>query len=263
LLLNVLFYIDLWFVKVYLHSAVSGYYGLAGMLARAPYFLCIGVSATMLPTLATALSNGDSSKARHLFPQAVQFLWLLLAPIGVFMVIFRHDIISALFRSEYAPAAPVAAVLVWGMIALAFFFLNTTLLNADHRPRLSVLLVGATVILDVVLNAIFVPKHGEMGGAFSTSFSCFLGLAVSSIFVFKKFRVIMPALSFLRITGAALGVGVLGAASGIHGTWVIPAMIVGMALYFGILFRIGELTRTDIEEVFGGDFRGRRATIDK
>ncbi|MBN2104179.1 oligosaccharide flippase family protein [bacterium] len=254
-LLYLLFSIDLWFVKVYLHSEASGYYGLAGMLARAPYFLCIGVSATMLPTLATALSNGDFSKARHLFQQANQFLWLLLAPVGVLMVIFRYDIISSLFKPEYAPAAPVTAVLVWGMIALAFFFLNATLLNADHRPWLSFILVGATVILDVVLNAVLVPAYGVSGGALSTSLSCLLGSVVSYIFVLKKFRVVMPVVSFLRITGVAAGVGVLAGVSGIHGGWAIPAMIAAMGLYLGILFWIGELSRKDIEEIFGGEPR--------
>ena len=257
-MLNLLFSVDLWFVKIHLNSAVSGTYGLAGMLARAPYFLCIGVSSTMLPTLATALSKGDLSKTRYLFRQAIQFLWLLLAPVGILMVVFRHDIISFLFKSEYAPAAPVAAVLVWGMIALAFLFLNTTLLNADHRPRLSFFLVGGTVVLDVILNAVFVPVYQEMGGAWSTSLSCLLGLIISSLFVFKRFRVIISGISFYRITGVALCVGVLAEISGIHGGWALPAMVVAMAFYLGILFWIGELSSADLEEIFGGDIRRGR-----
>ena len=252
LMLYLLFYIDLWFVKVHLHSAVSGYYGLAGMLSRAPYFLCIGVATTMLPTLSAALTGGELDQAKHLFRQAIQFLWLMLAPIGVLMVIFRNDIISILFKAEYAPAAPVMAVLLWGMIALAFFYLNTTLLNAAHKPRLSFFLVGAMILLDVALNAVYVPRYGVMGGAVSTSFSCFLGMMVSAVLVFRRFRVALSAASFLRITGVAAGVGILAILTGLRGIWAIPAIIVGIVLYLAILFWWGELSRRDIEEIFGG-----------
>ena len=247
LLLNLLFSIDLWFVKYHFTSAVSGYYGLAGMLARVPYFLFMGVSMTMLPTLSTALANGDLENACRLFREALQFLWMFMAPVGVLMVAFRKDILSVLFKADYAPSASIMAILVWGMIALAFFYLNTTLINADHRPRLSFGLVGATVVTDVALNIILIPRFHVHGSACATALSCGLGLALSAVFVYRRFHILMPGVSFFRISAAALGVGVMARFSGAAGPVAIPVMIAALLCYFGILFLIGEL---NLHEVF-------------
>jgi O-antigen/teichoic acid export membrane protein len=247
LLLNLLFSVDLWFIKYHFTSAVSGYYGLAGMLARVPYFLFMGVSMTMLPTLSTALANRDFESTRQLFRQALQFLWVFMAPVGVLMVTFRHELLAILFKSDYAPSASIMAILVWGMIALAFFYLNTTLINADHRPRLSFSLVGATVFVDVILNIILIPRFGVHGGAYATNLSCGLGLALSSIFVYRRFQVLISGLSFLRISTTALAMGILAHFSGAAGKTAIPVMIIAILCYFGMLFLIGELS---VRELF-------------
>jgi stage V sporulation protein B len=247
LLHNLLFSIDLWFIKYHFTSAVSGYYGLAGMLARVPYYLFMGVSMTMLPTLSTALANRDLESTRQQFRQALQFLWVFMAPVGVLMVAFRHDILAVLFKSDYAPSASIMAVLVWGMIALAFFYLNTTLINADHRPWLSFSLAGATVFIDVLLNITLIPRFGVHGGAYATMLSCGLGLALSTIFVYRRFQVLISGPSFFRISAAALAMGILAHFSGAAGKTAIPVMIIALLCYFGMLFLMGELS---IRELF-------------
>ncbi|MBN1779902.1 polysaccharide biosynthesis protein [bacterium] len=250
LLLNLLFSIDLWIVNFYLKSAVSGYYGLAGMLARAPYFLFIGVSITMLPTLSVGLSRGDLASVRHMFRQALQFLWLLMAPTGMLVTVFSRDIMAVLFKPEYAPAAPVLAVLVWGMIALSFLFLNTTILNADHQPGLSLLVVGGTVILDVILNMACIPRWGVAAAPLCTVAACTAGLGVSAILVFRRFRVAIPGRSFLKISVTAVIIAGLAWISHIRGPWIFAAIPACLALYTGLLILFGELSRRDLEEIF-------------
>ncbi len=69
LTINLFLNVDLWLVKAFCASADPGYYTAASTIARIPYYLFFGLSATVLPSVSTGLGpkrrSGGASDRVH------------------------------------------------------------------------------------------------------------------------------------------------------------------------------------------------------
>ncbi len=246
LVLQLLLNIDLWLVKYFLGSDVVGFYGVAALLAKIPFYLFIGVSATLLPILSSNISAENHEAVLNTISQAIRFLWLLLAPVAVLISANSYDLITVLFKSEFAPGAPVLSILIWGVTLLSFINLFTTILNADHRPALSFILISATVLFAVILNRILIPQYGTMGAAMAMLVSLAVGALASFFLVFRKFRIHFPFLSFVRISLAAMVLWPLSRISPIHGFGGIALLGTGVVVYATLLWISREINQDEI-----------------
>jgi len=203
LMLNLYYSAVLWIVKYFLGLNISAYYGASSLIARIPFFLFNGVSATVLPTIAADLAKGDLTKIKNTIQQATQFLLILGIPTGILITRYSPQIMDLLFPANYAPGAPILAILIWGMTLLAFLSLFTIILNADHRPKLSFIITGIAVILSVVFNVFLVIRVGVLGPAIGTTLAIGIGCFISIVAVYRRFHVIVSLKSILRIGIAA------------------------------------------------------------
>lgn len=199
LLLTMMLSIDLWVVKYYLSDKVGGYYVAASMVARVPYFISLGLAAAVLPTISSYLSLGKMEKVKKVIVQTFRFLLILLLPFSFVVSVFSREIIVLLFSSEYEPGGIYLSLLVFGITLMAILLLLTTILNADHRPKLSSIIVLVTVVIDFTLNIILVPLYGAIGGALATTISLTIGFMIALFIVLKRFRVFINIKSLVRI----------------------------------------------------------------
>ena len=229
------------------------------MVARVPFFLFWGISATILPAVSQALGAGAMGKVRSAIQQAVRFLFLLTIPIGVLVSIYSRDIMVLLFPLDYAAGAKILAVLIWGMTFLSFVSLLTTIINADNRPQLSFKITIFTVILDVILNRFFVPHFGAIGGAISTTVAVGAGAVIAMIFVYRRFLVFVEPRSLLRVSGTVITVGLISILFKVDGHYFLIPFSLSFVLYGLGLFIIGEVKIKEISGLFKN--RGSEETI--
>ena len=248
LILNV----DLWVVRYFLGDKISGLYFAASMIARIPYFLVLGVTATVLPTVSWQLATDAMDKARSTIESSLRFLLLVALPIGILLTMYGHETVHLLYSSEFLSAGSILTVLIWGVIFLSFMLLLMTIMIADHRPEMAFCVTVLAVLIDIVLNILFVPRYGAVGGAMSTTIAAGFGSVTAMIFVFRRFRVMVNITSLLRIGFAGvllwLGVEIVG----VQGNTFIWVSIAGLLFYFFLLFIFREVTWQDLLNLLPG-----------
>jgi lipopolysaccharide exporter len=243
--------IDLWLVNYHVGGAAGGYYFAAGNVARIPFYLLSGLSATVLPTISHALEEaGGGDRVRSLVAAAMRFLFLLVAPVLAFLGAYSKPMLALLFSGAYEPAAGALRVLAAAMSVLAFGTLFLTVINADGRPAVSFRIAAVTAGLDAVLNGVFVPRFGLMGAAFSTFAAVTAGTAWAVADVLGRFRVRVPAASLAKIALAACIPAGFGFLVPVRGLAVLPAGLAGFAAYGAVLFAIGEIRKQELEALF-------------
>ena len=252
LVLQLLLNMDLWFVKYFLGLDGVGYYGVASLLAKIPFYLFIGVSAALLPVLSSGISSGNHQDVLVTISQAFRFLWLFLAPVAVLISLGSRDLITVLFKPEFSPGAPVLSILVWGVTLLSFINLFTTILNADHRPALSFILIFFTVVLAVILNLTLIPRFQAIGAAVAMVVSLGFGALASFCLVFRKFRIQLPIRSFFRISISALVLWPVSRLIPVQGFAGIGALGMGLVVYTAFLGITGEINK---DEIYGLIFK--------
>ncbi len=247
-MITFLFSVDLWSVKYYLGNEWSGYYVAASLIARVPYYIFLGLSAAVLPVVSGGMASGSVETIRSTIHHSTRFLTVLAFPICIVFTFFSREIAVLLYSPLYAESGPILAILTWGLTLLAFFSLYTTVINASNRPYVSFLMAFICVLLEAVLNTFLIPALGARGAAIGTTSAIGMGCAMALWWVWKKYRRLMHAVSFIRF--AASGAGMCAALLLLKRTGVsfIASSIVSMAFYVLLLYTTRELT---VKEVLG------------
>lgn len=246
LAINLFLNIDLWAVKYFIGGDSTGYYNAASMIARVPYFIFFGLSATVLPGLSRALARKDDMQALNTIRTAFRLLYSAVLPICLLSMTYSGDIIAFIFGTDYAPGGDLFRILIWAFSLLSLFFLLTTVINADDRPRISMAITAGGVILDVILNAVLVPRMGIHGAPLATFFSLLTVSAAAGYVVFRRFGPVMPLHSFLKISGTAGLIYLISLLLDVEKTAAVAAMVALCCLYGILLILVKELRKEDI-----------------
>jgi O-antigen/teichoic acid export membrane protein len=246
LVINLLQNVDLWFVKYYLEKIDSGYYVAASTIARVPYYIFFGLSATVLPLLSKAIAGNDENRIRKTVKTAVRFLVILAAPVCVLAMAYSHQVVTLLYSTSYDPAGDVLGILIWGMAFLALFSLLTTMINADNRPVAALGVTAVILVLDVVLNRLLLPRLELRGAALATTLSLLAGSVLAALMVIRRFRAFVATRTVARVALASGSVYGLARLIPADGVMVIPVGA-GLFIIYGLfLMLLGEIRREEL-----------------
>jgi O-antigen/teichoic acid export membrane protein len=246
LMMNLLLYIDLWVVNYFLGKTTGGYYVAASTIARIPYFVVFGLSATVLPTLSNKLKSGVLSEAKTTIQSSFKLFLLMALPLGIVITLFPRDIIVFIYSVVYIQSGSILPIFVWGMIFLAFFSILTTIINADNAPHISFWIAVLTVLIDVICNVKLVPVYGIIGGAFATTATVGFGVLIAILYVYRRFRFLLDPRSSLRIGAAGLVLlGAIKLSQGFHLHFLLGGLI-GLILYGLVLLMLKVIVVEDL-----------------
>jgi O-antigen/teichoic acid export membrane protein len=156
-------------VDVLLVAALGGLapaavYAVAGRFVVLIQFANQGISQSVQPRLAEALTIGDREHANHLYQTATGWLVLVTWPINL-LVILLAPVYLGLFGAEYRDGAAVVVVLACAMLVATGCGMVDMVLAMAGRTSWNLVNVlialGVTIGLDVLL----IPRLGALGAA--------------------------------------------------------------------------------------------------
>jgi O-antigen/teichoic acid export membrane protein len=174
--LFLLFRVDI----VLLDSRVSqtrvGLYSLAVVLAELTYLLTDSIAQIVLPRqLAVSLSEGGQYTARVVRINVVAATLTLAA-----IVASSPLVVPLVFGEAFAGSVSPLVALAPGVLALAIIRPVGGFLVRLNRPLMISLLTSSALIVNVVLNLLFIPVWGIVGAALASSVA-YSGLAVAYV----------------------------------------------------------------------------------
>ncbi len=254
LLINLFLSLDLWFVQAVLDSTSAGYYVAASSIAKAPYFLFLALSFTLLPSLAKAKKENDKPRVQQLIWQSTRILLVSMSLIVALVISSAAEVIELLFTDLYAPAAVILQILICGLSFLTVFLVFTTMLNVDDRPSSSMWICAAVVALNVAMNLWLVPKHGIVGAAWATTISTFAGMLWAGLAVYRKFAVTLSLRSIMRIFIAATVAFLFGKLVPDSISFLLLKWATVTVTFGGMLFVLREIRAEEISRLKTGLF---------
>jgi O-antigen/teichoic acid export membrane protein len=138
--------------------AVAGRFVVLGQLANQ------GISQSIQPRLAEALSTGDRLTANHLYQTATGWLVLVTWPLHL-MVITYAPVYLGLFGDGYRAGGPVVVVLASAMLVATGCGMVDMVLSMAGRTRWNLANVTAALALMVALDLALIPPFGAIGAA--------------------------------------------------------------------------------------------------
>ena len=148
----------------------AGIYAGAFRLLDALTMVAYLVSAVLLPVFSRMTAEGDSQlgpTTSMVTSLMVVFSFTAAATFsfrsGLFMELFYHSQDAAVV-DDYAS---VFRILVWGIVPIGMTYVYGTLLTAAGRLRQLNTLAATTLVINIVVNLIAIPRHGAVGSAWA------------------------------------------------------------------------------------------------
>lgn len=185
---NLIMSFDLFFVKAYLTDMDAGIYSAVSTISKVPFYVIAGIYGALFPAISSMSVHNDRSQMTRQIIKSVNYSMLILVPSTLFVVLFSRQVLSFLFSDQYSAGSTALGVLTIGMGFFGLFSLFTTVINGSGQPRVSMLMSLIVLILDIILNQLFIPLYGVVGAAMATCAACLLGLVISFLYVYRKYN---------------------------------------------------------------------------
>lgn len=120
----------------------------------------------LMPMFARMLKSGETLKP--LFRMSLQLIWAGSVTLAVAIFFFRNEIMMALYTNATNYSGQVLGALMLTFVSVSCLYIYGPLLTANGSLRRMNRIFAVGIVLNVVLNAIFIPRYGALGAAVVT-----------------------------------------------------------------------------------------------
>ncbi len=247
--LQLLFSIDIWFVKYYMSGESVGQYVSASSIAKIPYFLSLAVSSALLPSISKATKERNEKRVQDIVRLSLRYWLILLFAMIVVVGSMASSLIVLFFGEAYADGGPILSVLFTAVALLTFAAVMNTILISRDQLSSCLMLIAVLVGVHLVANALLVPGSGGLGAAVATLIVAVFAVAGAGYLLARETKVVVPALSALKTVLAATLVFLLTwYLAPIHLYLVVKCLLVAV-IFVVLLFVLRELSLTDLKRL--------------
>lgn len=166
-------------------TAAVGVYTVVGRGSDFLSFILVAVNASIAPSISRLYSEKKLGELQTLITKSTRIVFLYSLTLTIILTIFGKWFLL-IFGSDFVQGYSTLFILNLGKLFNAFAGSVGLLLNMTGHERKSALVVGFSAILNIILNALLIPKYGADGAAIATATSFFFWNGIS-LFLVKKY----------------------------------------------------------------------------
>lgn len=152
-------------------AAASGAYDTVVMFSEALNFVPVVIVSSLFPAILNARRDDPERYKKRLQNLFDLMVWLSLS--FAIVISIGSPLIYKLFKPEFAAAAPVLAVHVWGSLFVFLGVASSQFLITEGYNKLTFVRTGVGAIINIALNFLLIPTMGMMGTAIATVIAYF------------------------------------------------------------------------------------------
>lgn len=219
-------------------STLTGIYGMGQTLGNIPKVAYFSINKAYVPFVLGSykkIDSGDSDKKEEL-KKHTTLIFSLVTIIVTLIIVFSNNIVS-LLDERYADSIIVMVVMLFAMLIDCYrtMFMNPLSYNIKYI-KVSSAIWSSMAIVNIVLNAILIPKYSVYGACFSMTISYLLTFVLIVYFARKAYYVEYDVKSMMKVFLLSMVV----CSCILMGTSVLllPIKIIVMFIYIYVIAKI-------------------------
>ncbi len=252
-LLMSLYHIDIVMLQQFRDSASVGNYRAALTLAEFLWFVPIALQTVYVHSTSELWSQNRHRKITELASRTTRYTFLVTAIMAVGLAALADVAVPVYFGAEAKPAIEPLLLLLPGALGFALARPILAISQGNGTLRYPVAATGIAAVINVILNAVLIPRYGMSGAAVATS------IGYGSMFAFHcvSARVIgFDPLADARLGRGAIaailaGIPIVSLASVITNQWLALAIVppVGFLVFVAFAIFVGALDSAEPFEI--------------
>ena len=167
LALVLLYRIDTIMVKTMQGDAAAGVYGAAVRVSEVLYFVPIALSGVVLPQLLELQKRNRAAYEKRFADYFAVSLLIAIAGAGL-LWLAAGPVVQVLWQGRFSGSAGILAIHAWAFIPYCLGVARTQYLTAESKLWANLPSVLLALIINVVLNWLWIPKWSGVGAAWAT-----------------------------------------------------------------------------------------------
>ena len=168
LIATIFYWIDSSLLGYFMGAINVGIYNAATPLVGLMAFIPAMFAQLFFPLITKEFSRKNHKVIRELSKQVGKWIFILNLPLFLIMFAFPNTLVNTFFGEQYLIAGSVLRILSVGGLISSLSFLSTDLITMIGKSKLILMNIIGASILNVILNAILIPRYGLNGAAIAT-----------------------------------------------------------------------------------------------
>lgn len=222
-----------------------GYYNAAVKIKNIMVSIVISLSTVLLPRASYYIQKGKKNEFERITQKSLNFVFLLATPVVIYFILFAKSGIYFLSGSAYSGSI-IPMQLIMPTVLLIGVSNTTGIQILVPLGREKVVLYSEIVgaVIDIVINALLIPKYASAGAALGTLIAEASVLIVQICFLKKEVMKMFKSIQYIKIGCAILmasiaSVWIIGMGLSDFVTLLLSATIFG-TIYIGLLLILKE-----------------------
>jgi O-antigen/teichoic acid export membrane protein len=194
---------DRLFVASFCTSADTGIYQAAGQLSILFALIFGAFDSIFSPMVADLHARGEKQRLTELYRVFAKWRVYACAPVFLIVLFRPVELVEFLYGSAYAQAAMPLVILSAGPLFAVILGTNQAMLTMTGRQKTVVVIFSATLLLDLVLNFVLVPRFGLVGAASAAAISAVVLNLSTAIAVRKHVSISLFDMRYAKSISAA------------------------------------------------------------
>jgi lipopolysaccharide heptosyltransferase II len=223
-------------------EAETGWYSAALKLIEAAVILIAGIRNAIFPILSKTYADRSKSFV-NIWREGSRFLLIVSLPVAAAISLLAPRLVKVLYGDAFEGTGHALQIVVLALPLLCLNDIVSYLLMSADKATKVLKITGIGACVSVVINAICIPIWGYVGAALATCATellvfCIYFKTISNIWERKN---LWPPI-WRPIIAAG---GMLIVLWGLFSLPLLPLLIIGFGVYFGLLMGLGAFTEYD------------------
>ena len=224
------------------NDALAGYYQSAIVLARFPVWITWALMMSLFPYI-------SKNSSHELISSSLKYVLAFLVPISIALSSSPQSYIKLLFPAKYLPASQALGILSGGMAFLSLAIVLGRGFQAIGKERIVAISLSLSVIFQIILLTILVPKYGITGGALATAFASLLAfvlLAIHAGKIYSTKNLVKQIISYLILYAVLYSLPMESKLE------TIVVTVIASTCYLTAIFILRLITAEDVKSIVSG-----------
>lgn len=180
--------LDMFMIGFFCTSEKIGLYAPAFHFASIISLPLVVFNQIFSPTIAEYYHNGKMKELKYLFKTVARWVFMISFPVFLFIILFNKEIML-LLGERYLAAYGVLIILGFAQLISASVGSVGSILMMTAYQKILFWITSFTLLLNIALNIILIPRMGMIGASIATGISVILWNILGLIFVFKTVKI--------------------------------------------------------------------------
>ena len=173
--------LDMLLIAMFLSPVAVGIYSISVAIAEKLFIIPGALSTVLFPTV----SSMNGSEANNLTSKVVRHTFFIMFFVSLLLLFLAKPLIAIVFGTAFASAAFPLMILLPGILAFSVGGVLAADLSGRGKPQFAIYSSLTCLIVNIILNIIFIPKWGIAGAAFASAISYWVDTMVVLIAFLK------------------------------------------------------------------------------